>query len=117
MRILVEEEYGYRYWSWEMEGPDVSRQNLETYFAEVVKASDDIDDEYWYCTGVPADHFGGEWKELEWEEYRTRLECDEWDACAHIHEHHDSHIGFKGELEFGMSDSECRKIKNKTRHG
>ena len=93
MRILVEEEYGYRYWSWEMEGPDVSRQNLETYFAEVVKASDDIDDEYWYCTGTPKDHFVGEWKQLEWEEYRTLIDNDEHDGSAHIHEHHDSWIG------------------------
>ena len=94
MRILVEEEYGYRYWLWEVEGPDVSRQNLETYFAEVVKASDDVDDEYWYCTGVPTDHFVGEWKELEWEEYKSLINGADYDGAAHIHEHHDSWIEF-----------------------
>ena len=98
IRILVEEEYGYRYWQWNIE--EDSNEELEKYFNSVV---DKGENEYWYCTGVPQDHFNGEWKELDWEEYRTRLECDEWDGCAHIHQNDDSHIGFKGELEFRMS--------------
>ena len=89
MRILVEEEYGYRYWLWEVNSK--SKDGLESYFNDVIAPGKD---EYWYCTGTPKDHFVGEWKQLEWEEYRTLIDNDEHDGSAHIHEHHDSWIGF-----------------------
>jgi len=92
MKILVEEEYGYRYWLWEVKTK--TKNAIQKYFEKVVKMGD-VDDEYWYCTGLPSDHFIGEWKQLEWEEYKTLVDIDEHDGAAHIHEQHDSWIGIK----------------------
>jgi len=92
-RILVEEEYGYKYWQWDIE--EDSNEELKKYFKSVVGRGEG---EYWYCSGKPEDHFHlGEWKELEYKEWKTRLECDEWEAFAHIHQDDDSHIGFREE--------------------
>jgi len=89
MKILVEEEYGYRYWLWEISGPDVSDDTLGVYFRDTIRP---VKNGYWYCTGVPSDHFIGEWKQLEWEEYKTLIDNEDYDGAAHIHEHHDSWI-------------------------
>ena len=89
MKILVEEEYGYRYWLWEVKNK--TNDALETYFRDVIRP---INDGYWYCTGVPSDHFIGAWTPLEWEEYKHLIDNEDYDGSAHIHEHHDSWIGF-----------------------
>tara|TARA_Y100001973_G_C5128992_1_gene296696 strand:+ start:326 stop:613 length:288 start_codon:yes stop_codon:yes gene_type:complete len=88
MKIVVEEEYGYRYWLWEVKTK--TKDSLEGYFQNVIEPGKDG---YWYCTGVPSNHFIGEWKQLEWEEYKTLVDNDDFDGSAHIHEHHDSWIG------------------------
>ena len=87
MKIVVEEEYGYRYWLWEVKTK--TSDALEKYFRDAIRP---VKDGYWYCKGVPSDHFIGEWKQLEWEEYKTLIDNGEYDGSAHIHEHHDSWI-------------------------
>ena len=82
MRLLVEEEYGYKYWYWTVDGTE--EQIQETF----EKA---ISDEHYYAE---KDNLGGHWEELDWEEWRTRAECDEYDGFAHIHNNDDSNIRF-----------------------
>ncbi len=89
MKIVVEEEYGYRYWLWEVKTK--TKKSLKGYFQNVISPKED---NYWYCVGVPTEHFIGDWKQIEWEEYRTLLNNNEFDGSAHIHEHHDSWIKF-----------------------
>tara|TARA_B100001059_G_scaffold132659_1_gene132741 strand:+ start:97 stop:393 length:297 start_codon:yes stop_codon:yes gene_type:complete len=89
MNVIVEEEYGYRYWLWEVKTK--TKNALKNYFGNVITPKED---NYWYCVGFPTDHFIGEWKEIEWGEYTNRLSSDNFDAIAHIHEHHDSWIRF-----------------------
>ena len=87
MKILVEEEYGYRHWSWEVKTSDgpPSYNAMKTYFNYIVKT-----DKYWYCSGVPSDHFIGEWKRIDYDEYKNRFDSKDFDAWAHIHQNDDS---------------------------
>ena len=87
IKIVVEEEYGYRYWLWEVKTK--TKNALDGYFRKVIEPKEDG---YWYCTGVPSDHFIGEWKQLEWKEYKSLIDNEDYDCSAHIHEHHDSWI-------------------------
>ena len=86
MRIIVEEEYGYRYWLWEtLNTPEF----IEDLFESTVKK------EGFYCSGYPKDHIPvGIWKEISWQEYKSRIDTNTYDAHAHIHQDDDSHISF-----------------------
>tara|TARA_R110002051_G_scaffold94217_1_gene163942 strand:+ start:47 stop:298 length:252 start_codon:yes stop_codon:yes gene_type:complete len=77
MRLLVEEEYGYKYWHWTVDGTE--EQIRETF----EKATSD---EQYYAE---RDNLGG-----HWEECRTRAGGDEYDGFAHIHNNDDSTIRF-----------------------
>tara|TARA_R100000234_G_C4907694_1_gene138481 strand:- start:201 stop:491 length:291 start_codon:yes stop_codon:yes gene_type:complete len=91
MKILVEEEYGYRYWLWEVKTK--TEDALQEYFKKVVKMGETDDaNEWWYCIGVPSDHFIGEWKQLEWEEYKVLFDSTDYNGVAHIHQNDDSWI-------------------------
>ena len=89
IKIVVEEEYGYRYWLWEVKTK--TSDALKGYFWNVIESGED---EYWYCTGVPSDHFIGEWKQLDFEDYKNLIDSKEYDGDAHIHENNDSWIKF-----------------------
>lgn len=87
MKIVVEEEYGYRYWLWEVKTK--AKNALDEYFRRVIEP---VENDYWYCTGVPSDHFIGEWKQLDFEDYKNLVNSKEYDGEAHIHENNDSWI-------------------------
>ena len=86
MKIIVEEEYGFKYWLWEIEG---TKQYICDHFNEVTK------DKNYYSglsNGGVANQFEGKWKELTWEEYRDTSDGDDWDMFAHVHTNDDSNI-------------------------
>ena len=89
-KIIVEEEYGYRYWLWEINTK--AEKSIEGYFRKVIGSGLDG---YWYCVGEPKEHFIGEWKQLDYEDYKVLVDTEDYDAVAHIHEHHDSWIKFE----------------------
>ena len=94
LRILVEEEYGYRYWLWEVNAK--SKQGIALHFRSVV---DKGDTDYWYCSGTPSEWFSGDWKEIEFREYRDMRDKQDFDALAHVHQDDDSHIHFREDSE------------------
>jgi len=86
MRIIVEEEYGYKYWLWETVN---SIEFIKDLFESTVRKKD------FYCSGRPKDHLPvGVWNEITWEEYKSRIDTNTYDGHMHIHENHDSHISF-----------------------
>tara|TARA_B110000091_G_C13641781_1_gene401556 strand:+ start:416 stop:811 length:396 start_codon:yes stop_codon:yes gene_type:complete len=72
LKILVEEEYGYRYWSWIPD--DVSIEVVESKFNEAI--SDPIAWSRLYFHDLT--QMGGEWTELVMPEDLTEDEEDEW---------------------------------------
>ena len=88
MRILVEEEYGYRYWSWEVKTSDgpPSYDAMKKYFDSVTMQKN------WYCMGMPSDHFIGEWQLLDYDDYKKQLDSNSFTAWAHIHTTEDSNF-------------------------
>ena len=115
LRILVEEEYGFRYWLWtytvpiprwqdECEYPTAGLQQDPLYVAENMKKAT----AYFKTVTGPEDYysglsqggvenqFEGEWREFTWEQYRDMSEGPNWDMYAHVHENSDSHIYPKG---------------------
>ena len=86
-KIIVEEEYGYRYWLWEVNTK--SLQSLREYYNSIVGVKD------FFCVGEPKEHLIGKWKELDWEEFKTHVDNNDYDGHAHIHQDDDSHIGFR----------------------
>ena len=100
MKIIVEEEYGYRYWLWELQAS--SFEGVQKYFNSVITP---VENEYWYCSGTPKDHFtSGEWRQLTFPEYKDIVDSEEWDAHAHIHQNDDSEIGLKKEWMLQRTD-------------
>ena len=94
MKIIVEQEYGYCYWLWEVKA--ASHTGLKRYFSKQVA---DRGDE-WYCTGNPEDHLTiGEWKKISHEDYRAMVDSSDYYAHAHIHQGDDSHLAFREEIE------------------
>ncbi len=89
IRILVEEEYGYRHWIWDVKA--TSHEALNTYFSSVVEAED------FFVSGKPNKHFIGEWTEIDYETYKEEGMIQNWDAWAHIHMNEDSNIRFYNE--------------------
>tara|TARA_Y100000004_G_C8757189_1_gene344942 strand:+ start:93 stop:383 length:291 start_codon:yes stop_codon:yes gene_type:complete len=89
MRILVEEEYGYRHWIWDIK--ESSIEGVRDYFTSVVEV------ENFYCSGVPSDHFVGEWCQVDYDTYKNLATEQNGDAWAHIHTDDDSNIRFYNE--------------------
>ena len=92
MKIIVEEEYGYRYWLWNIKAS--SAEGLEKYFNSVALAPG------FYCSGTPDKHLTeGEWTEIDWEEYKTHMDKNDFDGHVHIHQDDDSHIKFRTDYQ------------------
>jgi len=101
MRILIDEEYGYRHWEWI---PHVNAKCALKEFLEGIDANQ-FADIYNDITLL-----GGMWRELRPKKdatdeeldyfYSETLNRDKYDACGHLHELHDSYVCFRaGENE------------------
>jgi len=88
MEILVEEEYGWKYWLWKIDIDEWSE--IEAYFKEVVSPEE-------FLCGNVQKQFLGKWTELVYEEYQTFLNNRFYDGIAHVHMNDDSWIQEKEE--------------------
>jgi hypothetical protein len=84
MKILVEEEYGWRYWVWTPESDDYNavREEFETVTSK----------ENYFCLISPRVDFGGQWDEVEHEEWMRVYQSGDFTATAHLHDESDSVI-------------------------
>ena len=80
MRLIVEEEYGFKYWLWNVEG---TKEDVKRIFDEKTSCPA-------YYSGRSV--LGGSWQEVEWEEWRDVADSDEYDGFAHIHTEDDSKL-------------------------
>mgnify|MGYP003633422655 FL=1 len=79
--IPIEEEYGYRYWIWET--PDTFENAVERF-------EDVVSDENFFCMNPTGLDIGGEWKQVEYEEWKKAV--GETNTAGHLHESGDSWI-------------------------
>ena len=98
LKILVEEEYGYKYWLWTVNKP----------FESVYSRMKNSINENFYSgnPGLPAQFNFGQWKQIEWEEYRRYTIGDkrkEAGAYAHLHMEDDSWIEQADNVEWSTS--------------
>ena len=97
MTILVEEEYGFKYWLWEVDSNwNEIKHNLD----------EKINRQHWYASNLPFQFPDGVWTEIEYEEYRELLHGEEFDAWCHLHTQEDSKYALKEQLEIGYYDYE-----------
>ena len=95
MKILVEEEYGFKYWLWE----------IDAQWNEITDLLDEkINRVFWYSSNLPSQFPDGTWEELEWENYRELLFGEEFDAWCHLHTHDDSKYALREQMEIGSYD-------------
>ena len=85
MKLIVEEEYGYKYWVWTVEG---TADEIQKQFKKKTSCPDYYADR----SGL-----GGVWEEVSWEEWRDIASSNEYDGFAHIHENHDSELNWNDE--------------------
>jgi hypothetical protein len=95
MRILIDEEFGYRHWEWI---PHVNQKCALREFVENID-SHQFSDIYHDITLL-----GGMWRELRLRENATDEEVDHfyasvlnrknYNACGHIHQMSDSYLCF-----------------------
>jgi len=90
MRLLVEEEYGFKYWLWEVDAgwPEIKD-----------KLDEKINRDHWYSSNLPFQFPDGVWTEIEYEEYRRMLFGEEFDAWCHLHTQEDSKYALKEQME------------------
>ena len=79
--IPIEEEYGFKYWLWET--PD-GFESARGRFEDVVSDSD------FYCKDPRELDLGGEWKQIEWDEWNKRVHSE--GIFGHLHTSDDSYI-------------------------
>jgi len=90
MTILVEEEYGFKYWLWE----------VDAGWSEVKdKLDEKINRDHWYSSNLPFQFPDGVWTEIEYEEYRRIMFAEEFDAWCHLHTEDDSKYALKEQME------------------
>ena len=87
MRMIVEEEYGYRYWTWNVDG---TRQDIQCKFNEAISVPG------YYAE---RDNLDGEWNEVEYSEWHKRVMDNDFDGYVHLHEDHDSEIHWRNTNE------------------
>jgi hypothetical protein len=80
IRVIVDEEYGYRNWIWN--APD----NAEDLISEAIKA------DHFYSSDLPAQFPQGEWHELDYEEFKKIRDALDFDLYAFLHTEEDSGI-------------------------
>ena len=84
MRILIDQEYGWKYWLW-TPPTYVDVDKLVGMMTWSLEHDPDFN---------PADFVeedtSGTWKQIEWDEYKDIRKSREWDAIGHFHEHDDS---------------------------
>ena len=90
LKIIVEEEYGYKYWLWEV---DASWEDIKDILDEK------INHKHWYASNLPFQFPDGEWTEIEYDEYRELLFGEEFDVWSHLHTHDDSKYCLREEME------------------
>ena len=86
-KILVEQEYGFKYWLWTS---SASYEEMKDHFVGVLKEKKDD----YYCK-KPSDDFKGKWEEIDYDRY-MQIEKEGYDGWGHIHEKYDSkmHVPF-----------------------
>ena len=90
MRILVEEEYGFKHWLWEVDATwDEIKYNLD----------EKINRTHWYASNLPYQFPDGDWTEIDHEEYRRLLYGDECDVWCHLHTEDDSEYKLFEEMD------------------
>ena len=97
LKIIVEEEYGFKYWIWTVDKP----------FNDVYSILKNAITEDFYSGlsrgGLPGQFNFGQWKQVEWEEYRKYTTGDkrkEADGFAHLHTQDDSWIEESDNVEW-----------------
>ncbi len=93
MKILVDEEYGFRQWLWTPNQDDTIEllehwKNMEPKFDDHSIMHD-------------ARVLGGQWEEMEYEPWLDLFNAGEYDGVAHVHESEDSWIRI-GDVEFSF---------------
>ena len=97
VKILIEEEYGYKYWLWEIDAP---WEDIEDLLNDKIKG-----EEYFYSGmsskgGLPGQFPDGDWKEIHWEDWLAMRKAREFDAIGMLHEDHDSWYASEEDVEF-----------------
>jgi len=84
-KVLVEQEYGWKYWLWTSNG---TFEEMKEHFRGVIKKKGTE-----YSCNSPEKDFGGKWEELDYDRYREYMDGErDLDGWAHVHEYLDSKI-------------------------
>jgi len=106
--ILIDQEYGYTYFKWTINGHD--QDEVELLVDAVI-----TDPHYCWCGGPDGNDlaFAGEWTEIDYEEYVRLYDTNQFDASGHFHTADDSHFSFRLDRE-GRWDEliQLRKLSN-----
>jgi len=94
MRILIDQEYGWKYWLW-----------TPPTYTEIDRLVDKMTWSLEYDLDFNPANFieedtSGTWKELQYEEFVSIRKSREWDAIGHFHEHDDSWLALEKDAHF-----------------
>lgn len=85
-RILVDEEYGYRFWLWEPEQENAG--DLYEHFDDRI--------EYLMKVNDPSKCFSGSWEPLTDKEWKEIREGGTYEGSAHVHDPDTSQLYLSG---------------------
>jgi len=93
MRVIVDEEYGYRYWMWD--APDNAKEQIESK----------LEDPNFFAMDLPAQFPEGTWKKLEYVEFGRIMNSWMWDLYAFLHMQDDSSVRERDDVQhYAMLD-------------
>ena len=95
LRMLVDEEYGYKYWLWTVEA---SWEEVKDNLDEKIKSK------HFYSGasngGLPFYFPDGTWEEIQWEDWVEMRKAREFDAIGMLHTEDDSWYAPEEDVQF-----------------
>jgi len=95
LRMLVDEEYGYKYWLWEV---DASWEDVKDILEQKINAK------HFYSGasngGLPNHFPDGDWVEITYEDYVEMRKAREFDAIGMLHTEDDSWYAAEEDIQF-----------------
>jgi hypothetical protein len=95
LRMLVEEEYGFKYWLWEV---DASWEEVKDILDDKTK------DKHFYSGasngGLSGQFPDGDWEEITYEEWVSKRKNREFDAIGMLHTKDDTWYASEEDVQF-----------------
>ncbi|MAF24171.1 hypothetical protein CL634_01090 [bacterium] len=100
MIVLLEEEYGFRYWLFLPDLPSGEINDTTNMESMVVKIQSEINQAHFWANDSIIEKLAGEWMEITYEVFIDIRKHRNFDVVGHLHDEHDSWVALEKDAHF-----------------